>query len=59
MAKSRRKRKLIDWDALELEAFNLRFERMSREDKLKRARRIATTFRRHNEPMPKGLKKLD
>jgi len=59
MAKSRRKRKLIDWDALELEAFNLRFERMSREDKLKRARRIATTFRRHNEPVPEGLKTLD
>jgi hypothetical protein len=59
MAKSKRKRKLIDWDALELEVFNLRFERVSREDKLKRARRIATTFRRHNEPMPKGLKTLD
>ena len=59
MAKSRRKRKTIDWDALELEAFNLRFERISREDKLKKARRLATMFRRHNEPVPKGLKTLD
>jgi hypothetical protein len=59
MARSRRKRKSLDWDALELRAFNLRFERLSREDKLKKARRLATTFRRHNEPLPRGLKTLD
>jgi hypothetical protein len=59
MARSRRKRKSLDWDALELQAFNLRFERMSREDKLKKARWLATTFRKHNEPLPRGLKTLD
>lgn len=59
MARSRKKRKSLDWDALELQAFNLRFERISREDKLKKARRLATTFRRHNEPLPGGLKTLD
>ena len=59
MARSRRKRKSIDWDALELQAYNVRFEHMSREDKLKKARRLATTFRRHNEPLPRELKTLD
>ena len=59
MARSRKKRKSLDWDALELQAFNLRFERMSREDKLKKARRLAITFRRHNEPLPGGLKTVD
>jgi len=59
MDKSRRKRKPIDWDAMELQTFNLRFERMSREDKLKKARWLATTFRKHNEPLPRGLKILD
>ncbi len=59
MVKSSRKRKSLDWDALELQAFNLRFERMSREDKLKKAQRLATTFRRHKEPLPRGLKTPD
>jgi hypothetical protein len=59
VARSRRKRKSLDWDALELQAYNVRFEHMSREDKLKKARRLATTFRKHNEPLPRGLKIRD
>ena len=52
MAKAKRKRKPIDWDAMELQAFNLRFEPMSPKDKLKKARKLAPTFRRHNPPLP-------
>lgn len=55
MAKTKRKRKPIDWDAMELQAFNLRFEPMSPQDKLKKARKLAITFRRYNQPLPDEL----
>lgn len=55
MAKTKGKRKPIDWDAIELEAFNLRFEQMSPQDKLRKARRLAATFRKHNQPLPDEL----
>jgi len=55
MAKTKRKRKPIDWDAMELQAFNLRFEPISPQDKLKKARRLATTFRRYHQPLPDEL----
>ena len=55
MAKAKRKRKPIDWDAMELQAFNLRFESMSPQNKLKKARRLAITFRRYHRPLPHEL----
>jgi len=55
MAKAKRKRKPIDWDAMELQAFNLRFEPMSPQNKLKKARRLAITFRRYHRPLPDEL----
>jgi len=58
MAKSRNRNKPIDWDALELEAFNLRFERMSPEEKVNRARELAAKFRKHNQPLPTEIKRL-
>ena len=55
MAKTKRKRKPIDWDAMELQAFNLRFEPISPKDKLKKARKLAIAFRRYNQPLPDEL----
>ena len=55
MAKTKRKRKPIDWDAMELQAFNLRFEPISPQDKVKKARKLAATFWKHNQPLPDEL----
>ncbi len=55
MAKTKRTGKPIDWDAIELQAFNLRFEPISAKEKLKKARKLATTFRRYNQPLPDEL----
>jgi len=52
VAKTKRKRKHIDWDAIELQAFNLRFEPISPKDKLEKARKLAITFRRYHQPLP-------
>ena len=55
MARNKTKHTTVDWDALEYEAFNLRFERLSAEEKVKKARELATKFRRHNQPLPAEL----
>jgi len=53
-----RGKKPIDWDALELQVFNLRFESMSPEDRMRKAQMLASTFRRHREPLPDQLEIL-
>jgi len=55
MGKTNRKPKTIDWDAMELQAFNLRFEPISPQDKLRKARKLAITFRRYHRPLPNEL----
>lgn len=55
MARNKTKRTPVDWDALEFEAFNLRFEQLSAEEKVKKARELAAKFRRHNQPLPAEL----
>lgn len=55
MAEARRKRKPIDWDVMELQVFNLRFEAISREDKLRKARKLARIYRMYNQPLPTEL----
>lgn len=49
-------KKSIDWDSLELQAFNLKFARMSPDDRVRHAERLAATFRKHGEPLPHSLK---
>ena len=58
MARSKRGLRPVNWDALELEAFNLEFEQMSAEDKLKKAHGLAAIFRRHLQPVPDCLADL-
>lgn len=58
MTKSSTEHKAIDWDSLELEAFNLRFERLTPEQKTKRARELAAKFQKYNQPMPRELANL-
>jgi hypothetical protein len=48
-------KKSIDWDALELQAFNLKFSRMSPEDRVRHAEILAATFRKHGEFLPNSL----
>jgi hypothetical protein len=48
-------REPIDWDAMELEAFNLKYERLSSRERLRKARKLAGTFTEHNRPLPNGL----
>jgi len=55
MAGESSEKRSIDWDALELQAFNLKFARLSPEDKIRHAERLASTFRRHGEPLPGSL----
>ena len=55
MAKNGVERERIDWDAMELEAFNLKYERLSLREKLRKARKLAGTFTEHNKPLPSGL----
>jgi hypothetical protein len=45
----------VDWDFMELEAFNLRYDRMSYRERLRKARTLANTFIKHNKPLPHGL----
>ncbi|MFC1848548.1 hypothetical protein ACFLXV_04495, partial [Chloroflexota bacterium] len=58
MGTNRRRSDPVNLDDLELEAFNLRFERMSPEDRLRKARELAITFRKHRQPLPDGLADL-
>jgi len=58
MQRNKRGSSAVDWDALELQVFNLRFESMSPEDRTRKAQRLASTFRRHNEPLPDQLEIL-
>jgi hypothetical protein len=55
MAGESDEKKLIDWDTLELQAFNLKFARLSPEDRIRHAERLAATFRKHGEPLPDSL----
>lgn len=55
MAQDSFKREPIDWDAMELEAFNLKYERMSSKERLRKARKLANTYLAHNRPLPAGL----
>ncbi len=48
----------VNWDALELQVFNLRFESISPEDRMSKAQRLASTFRKHREPLPEYLQIL-
>lgn len=52
-------RKPVDWDAMELQVFNLRFEPISSEDQLEKARKLAITFREHGQPLPNRLANID
>ena len=58
MASSKRGIETVKWDALELEAFNLKFERMSPEAKMRKAHRLAVLFRRYRQPVPGCLADL-
>ncbi len=58
MQRNKRGLSSVDWDALELQVFNLRFESISREDRMRKAQRLASTFRRHSEPLPDQLEIL-
>ena len=58
MASSKRGIETVKWDALELEAFNLKFERMSPEAKMRKAHRLAVLFRRYRQPVPDCLSDL-
>lgn len=55
MAEESDGKKLVDWDALELQAFNVKFARMSAEDRVRHAERLAATFRKHGVPLPNSL----
>jgi hypothetical protein len=48
-------REPVDWDAMELEAFNLKYERLSSRERLRKARKLAGTYTEHNKPLPNGL----
>ena len=48
-------REPVDWDAMELEAFNLKYERLSPRERLRKARKLAGTYTEHNKPLPNGL----
>ena len=58
MARGNTEYKTNDWDALELEAFNLRFERRTPEQKIKKARELAAKFQKYNQPLPPELGRL-
>jgi len=51
----KKKARPIDWDTLELQAHNLRCEPMSPEDRLRKAQKLAATFRNHGQPLPNSL----
>ena len=55
MAQDLFEREPIDWDAMELEAFNLKYERLSSRERLRKARKLAGAFTEHNKPLPSGL----
>ena len=46
---------MVDWDAMELEAFNLRYEDISQEDMVARAKSLAALFREHRQPPPETV----
>jgi len=48
-------REPVDWDKLELQIFNLKFEPLSPEDRLRKARDLAAAFKTHREPLPPSL----
>jgi len=51
----KKKGRPVDWDRLELQAHDLRYEPMSPEDRLRKARKLAATFRAHGQPLPNSL----
>jgi hypothetical protein len=51
----KKKARPVDWDALELQAHDLRYEPMSPEDRLRKAQKLAARFREHGQPLPNCL----
>ena len=58
MAGAKKSQEPVDWDALELQAFNLKFEPLSTEDLLQKARDLAAAFKIHHEPLPGILEQI-
>ena len=58
MAAIRNSQEFVDWDALELQAFNLKFEPISTEELVQKARELAATFKKYNEPLPRILERI-
>ena len=52
---TKRKAKPIDWDALDLEVHNLRYEQISPEERLKKAEKLAEIYRKAGKPLPNSL----
>lgn len=51
----KRKTRPINWDNLELQAYNLRYEPIAPEEKLKKAQKLAAIFRKNRQPLPNQL----
>ena len=52
---TKRKAKPIDWDVLDLEVHNLRYEHISPEERLKKAEKLAEIYRKAGKPLPNRL----
>ncbi len=52
---AKRKEKPVDWEALDLEVYNLRYERISPEERLRKARKLADIYRKAGRPLPNRL----
>ena len=52
---TKRKAKPIDWDALDLEVRNLRYEQISPEERLRKAGKLAEIYRKAGKPLPNSL----
>ncbi len=52
---TKREAKPINWDNLELQVYNLRYEPISPEEKLKKAQKLAAIFRKNRQPLPNQL----
>ena len=52
---AKKKSRPIDWDALDIEVYNLRYERISPEERLKKASKLAAIYRQAGKPLPDRL----
>ncbi len=54
-AMAKRKEKPVNWDAMDREVYNLRYERISPDERLKKAGRLAEIYRKAGKPLPDRL----